>query len=79
MNNPRGLIYWETPTNQSSKEDFNIITVWMEVNNGNESNNIEKKLNIQKEEFNIKESQCYNILVFNEPSSGLGKDDIKWY
>ena len=38
----------------------------MEVNNGNESDNIKEKMKnkvIQGEEFNVKESQCYNILV----------------
>ena len=38
----------------------------MEVNNGNESDSIEKKLKnqvIQREEFNVKESQCFNFSV----------------
>ena len=37
------------------------VYVYVEENNGNESNNIKKKLKnkiIQKEEFNVKESQC---------------------
>ena len=38
----------------------------MEVNNGKESGNIEKNGKIkviQKEEFNVKESQCYDVSV----------------
>ena len=38
----------------------------MKVNNGNKSDNIEEKLEnkvIQREEINVKESQCYNVSV----------------
>ena len=42
------------------------IYTYVEVNNGNESDSIEKKLKnklIQREEFNVKGSQCYNVSV----------------
>ena len=39
------------------------IYIYMEVNNGNESNNIEKNKVIQREEFNVKDSQRYNVSV----------------
>ena len=38
----------------------------MEVNNGKESDNVEKKLKnkvIQSEEFNMKESRRFNVFV----------------
>ena len=49
---------------------FNVV-----VNNGNESDNIEKKWKnnvIQIEEFNVKESQRYNV-------SGLMNHHQDWY
>ena len=45
------------------------IYIYMEVNNGNESDNISKKQNktknevMQREEFNVKESRRYNVSV----------------
>ena len=48
----------------------------MEVNNGNESDNIEKNKLVLRGKFNVKESQC-SCFLSNAPSSGYMMDDIE--
>ena len=52
------------------------VCVCVEVNNGNVSDKIEKKSKsnvIQREESNVKESQCYNVSVLMNHHQDLGR------
>ena len=52
------------------------IYIYMEVNNGKESDNMEKKMKnkvIQSEEFNVKESRHYNVSVLINHLQNLEK------
>ena len=63
----------------SSRQTWNIlmafIFIYMEVNNGKESNNVEKnwKKVIQCEEYTMKGSRHYNILVLINHHKDLKK------
>ena len=67
------LILPSSTAPQKKKKNINLenlfiyiyIYIDVEVNNGSESDNIEKNWRTRQSQnnFNVKESQCYNVLI----------------